>query len=79
MTEEERKRLTAHERLKMSLRLNGTSLATEARKLNVSRTTLSLVGLRKLKNARIEQALADAVGVPVSELFQPVQTKENKK
>lgn len=79
MTDQERTRLEAHERLKMSLRLNGTSLAAEARKLNVSRTTLSLVGLRKLKNARIEQALADAVGVPVSELFEPLQSEEGKK
>ena len=79
MTEDERKRLEAHERLKMSLRLNGTSLAAEARKLNVSRTTLSLVGLRKLKNSRIEQALAEAVGVPVSELFEPFQTEESSK
>ncbi|MBO9410759.1 MULTISPECIES: helix-turn-helix domain-containing protein [unclassified Ruegeria] len=79
MTEDERKRLEAHERLKMSLRLNGTSLAAEARKLNVSRTTLSLVGLRKLKNARIEQALANAIGVPVSELFDQLQSEEDEK
>nr|WP_247742431.1 MULTISPECIES: helix-turn-helix domain-containing protein [unclassified Ruegeria] len=63
----------------MSLRLNGTSLAAEARKLNVSRTTLSLVGLRKLKNARIEQALANAIGVPVSELFDQLQSEEDEK
>lgn len=79
MTDQERRRLEAHERLKMYLRLNGTSLAAEARKLNVSRTTLSLVGLRKLKNTRIEQALADAVGVPVSELFAPIQKEEENK
>nr|WP_247743569.1 helix-turn-helix domain-containing protein [Shimia sp. R10_1] len=63
----------------MSLRLNGTSLAAEARKLKVSRTTLSLVGLRKLKNERIEQALAEAIGVPVSELFEPTEPQEVKK
>ena len=79
MTDQERTRLEAHERLKMSLRLKGTSLAAEARKLNVSRTTLSLVGLRKLKNARVEQALADAIGVPASELFAPIETEEVKK
>ncbi|MBO9474851.1 helix-turn-helix domain-containing protein [Shimia sp. R10_1] len=79
MTDQERTRLEAHERLKMSLRLNGTSLAAEARKLKVSRTTLSLVGLRKLKNERIEQALAEAIGVPVSELFEPTEPQEVKK
>ena len=79
MTDDERKRFEAHEALKMSLRLKGTSLAAEARKLNVSRTTLSLVGLRKLKNARIEQALANAIDVPVSELFEPIETEESSK
>lgn len=79
MTDEERKRLESHEHLKMSLRLKGTSLAAEARKLGVSRTTMSLVGMRKLQNARIEQTLADAIGVPVSELFEPIQCEENDK
>ena len=79
MTEEERKRFEAHERLKMSLRLKGTSLAEIGREVGVSRTTMSLVGLRKLCVPRAERAIADALSVPVNELFEPIDKKEKSK
>lgn len=58
-----------HERLKMELRIRGTSLskiAAEMGVLPVSVTTVSQ-GLRRSK--RIEAALARAVGKPVEEVF----------
>ncbi|MGH1466565.1 MAG: helix-turn-helix domain-containing protein [Cognatishimia sp.] len=79
MTERERAAFAAHEALKMALRLNGTSLAAISRELGVSRTTMSLVGLRKMSVPRVEQALAEAVGKPVGQLFEPIEQEERKK
>lgn len=79
MTEYERAAFAAHEALKMALRLKGTSLAEIARELGVSRTTMSLVGLRKMSVPRVEQALADAVGKSVGELFKPIEQEEKNK
>lgn len=75
MTENEREIFETHERLKMNLRLKGTSLAELARELGVSRTTMSLVGLRKLNNPRIEHAIAHALGQSADGLFQPIANK----
>lgn len=65
----DRELLAAHERRKMELRLNGTSLAALSRDLGVSKTTLSWVSLRKLSVPRVEQAIAEAIGRPVDEVF----------
>lgn len=79
MAEVDRDAFAAHESLKMALRLKGTSLAEIARELGVSRTTVSLVGLRKLSVPRVERALAAAVGKPVEELFGAMEAEEDKK
>ena len=79
MTEDERAAFEAHEALKMALRLKGTSLAAIARDVGVSRTTMSLVGLRKMRVPRVEQALADAVGKSVEDLFKPIEVAEEIK
>lgn len=58
-----------HERLKMELRVRGTSMSKIAAKMGVlpgSVTTVSQ-GIRRSK--RIEAALAEAVGQTVEELF----------
>lgn len=67
----------SHERLKMELRLKGSSLAAIARQVGVSRTTVSLVGLRKIRVPRVERALAAAVGKSVEELFGDPNTTED--
>lgn len=77
MKKHERAAFEAHEALKMSLRLKGTTLAEISREIGVSRTTMSLVGLRKLHIPRVEQALADALGKPVDELFPPIKEERN--
>lgn len=79
MTEDEREAFVTHEGLKMALRIKGTSLAEIARKVGVSRTTMSLVGLRKMSVPRVEQAIADVVGRPVAEVFRPIKRKETSK
>lgn len=76
--EQSRKRFEAHEALKMELRLRGSSLAAIGRQVGVSRTTMSLVGLRKLSVPKVEGAIADALGVPVTDLFEPIE-KEGAK
>ena len=62
----------------MALRLKGSSLAAVARTVGVSRTTMSLVGLRKLSVPRAEEAIADALGVPVTDLFEPIEKEVEK-
>lgn len=69
MTEEEKKNFVAHERIKMNLRINGTSLAKLAKLHGVSKTTMSWVGLRKLKNRHLERVIADAMREPVEKVF----------
>lgn len=61
--------LDAHERLKAELRIRGTSLAQLARDLGVSDTSLSLVGKGYHRSARIERALAEALGTTPEALF----------
>lgn len=78
MDEHARKNFEAHETLKMQLRLKGISLAQVARQVGVSRTTVSLVGLRKLHNVAVERAIADALGVSVKELFEPIKKEKSK-
>ncbi len=78
MNEREKRLFAAHENLKMQLRLKGTSLAAIARSLDVSRTTMSLVGLRKLSVPRIEKEIAKTLNKPISELFEPIQKEETE-
>ena len=78
MKPQQRKRFEAHEQLKMKLRLKGLSLALIGRKIGVSRTTMSMVGLRKLRVPRAEQAIAEALGVPVESLFEPIEKETVK-
>lgn len=77
MSQHDQEAFGAHERLKMALRLKGTSLAQIAREVGVSRTTMSLVGLRKMSVPRVERAIAEVLDQPVDELFSPV-TKEDE-
>jgi len=72
MCQQDRDAFAAHERLKMALRLKGTSLAQIAREVGVSRTTMSLVGLRKMSVPRVERAVAEVLDQPVGELFAPI-------
>ncbi len=57
------------------LEYNGTSAASLAKDLGVSRRMVSLVirGERRSKGHRIEQAVADAIGLPVNEVFEYVK------
>ena len=70
--------LAAHETRKMNLRLKGTSLADLARQTGLSKTTMSWVSLRKLSVPLAEAAIAEALGMPVEEVFPPIERKENK-
>jgi lambda repressor-like predicted transcriptional regulator len=79
MKNHERVAFESHEALKTALRLKGTSLAQISRELGVSRTTLSLVGMRKLHVPRVEQALANALGKSVEDLFEPIEIERNSK
>lgn len=72
MDEQQKIQFEAHEMIKMHLRLKGTNLAAVGRTIGVSRTTMSMVGLRKLRVPRAEQAIADALGVSVESLFEPI-------
>ena len=78
MNNHARKNFEAHEALKMRLRLNGISLAEIARQVGVSRTTVSLVGLRKLQNSTVERAIADALGVPAEHVYAPVEKEKSE-
>lgn len=79
MTDTERAVFEAHEALKMALRLRGTSLAAIARDVGVSRTTMSLVGLRKLHIPRVEKAIASALGKSVDDVFKPTEKERSPK
>ena len=48
------------------VRISGAEIA---RRVNCSQQLVSLVILSKRKNQRVEDAIAEAVGVPVGELF----------
>ena len=58
-----------HERLKFQLRLKGRSLASIARQLGVSVSTVSLVSKGKNRSVRIERALAEALASTPEQLF----------
>ncbi|WP_225972790.1 helix-turn-helix domain-containing protein [Paracoccus jeotgali] len=59
----------AHERLKMELRLRGTSISGIAARIGVlpASVTLASQGLRRSR--RIEEALAEALGTTPERLF----------
>lgn len=69
MRQPSRQDLAAHERLKAELRIRGTSLAQIARDLAVSDASVTLVGKGFQRSARIERALAQAVGTTPEALF----------
>lgn len=78
MTDEERRNFKAHGKIKMMLGLKGISLAEIGRRAGVTRATVSLVGLRKLKHTKVEECIAEALGVSVQGLFyadEPEKTK----
>lgn len=52
-----------------TLRKAGTSQAKIARKLNITRTTVSQVVRGTGKSRRVQQAIARAAGVPVTTLW----------
>ncbi|MEP2921332.1 MAG: helix-turn-helix domain-containing protein [Sulfitobacter sp.] len=78
MYQHDQEAFAAHERLKMALRLKGTSLAQIAREVGVSRTTMSLVGLRKISVPRVERAIAEVLEQPVDELFSPISREDEQ-
>ena len=67
-----------HELRKAELKIRGTSLAQLSRELGVSGTSMTLVSLRKHRSQRIENALAEALEVTVSELFADGNNKSEK-
>lgn len=54
--------LQRHERIKMRLRLAGSSLSGVARELKVAATTVTSVSQGYRRSRRIEQAIADKLG-----------------
>ncbi|ODU40370.1 MAG: hypothetical protein ABS98_15830 [Lysobacteraceae bacterium SCN 69-48] len=58
-----------HERIKMQLRLAGTSLAQIARELGVQPSTVASVSRGKSRSRRIEDRIAAALAVPPSRLW----------
>lgn len=79
MAENDPDAFAAHEALKTALRMKDSSLAAIARQVGVSRTTVTLVGLRRLRVPRVEEALADAIDRPVDEVFGPIIQEEKNK
>ncbi|WP_090525220.1 helix-turn-helix domain-containing protein [Paracoccus isoporae] len=59
----------AHERLKTDLRLRGTNMTELARDLGVTPASVTTVSQGVRRSARIEAALAAAVGRTVAEVF----------
>jgi lambda repressor-like predicted transcriptional regulator len=55
--------LEQHERIKMQLRLVGSSLADVARELGVRATTVTCVSQGYRRSRRIEAAIADKLGL----------------
>jgi len=62
----ERKR---HERIKMRLRLAGTSLSEIARALDVQPTTVTAVSQGQRRSRRIEEKIAEALATSASKLW----------
>lgn len=61
--------LEQHERIKMRLRLAGSSLAEVARELSVAGTTVTSVSQGYRRSRRIESAIADKLGVTPGSLW----------
>jgi len=61
--------LEQHERIKMRLRLTGSSLADVARELGVAATTVTSVSQGYRRSRRIEAAIAEKLGLLVEELW----------
>lgn len=61
--------LRQHERIKMQLRLKGSSLAEIARELKVAPTTVTIVSQGMRRSRRIEAAIAARLNVPVARLW----------
>jgi lambda repressor-like predicted transcriptional regulator len=58
-----------HERIKMQLRLHGSSLADVARDLSVARTSVTAVSQGLHRSRRIEAAIAGKLGVTPEQLW----------
>lgn len=61
--------LEQHERIKMRLRLAGSSLSAIARQLGVAATTVTSVSQGYRRSRRIEAAIADKLGVTTEALW----------
>lgn len=61
--------LRQHERIKMALRLKGSSLADIARELKVTPTTVTIVSQGMRRSRRIEAAIAARLNVPLARLW----------
>lgn len=58
-----------HERIKMRLRLVGSSLADVARELSVTPTTVTSVSQGYRRSRRVESAIAEKLGIAPHELW----------
>ena len=63
--------------LKDLLRLNHTSYAQIARQLGVSRTAVSLVASGRSNSERVRQAIAEASGLTVAQIWQDDAARRN--
>lgn len=61
--------LEQHERIKMQLRLVGSSLSAVARELGVRATTVSSVSQGYRRSRRIEAAIAEKLGLVADKLW----------
>ena len=61
--------LEQHERIKMQLRVAGSSLAEVARELGVAGSTVTSVSQGYRRSRRIESAIADKLGVALDSLW----------
>lgn len=61
--------LEQHERIKMRLRIAGSSLAEVARELDVAGTTVTSVSQGYRRSRRIEMAIASKLGVTPTDLW----------
>lgn len=58
-----------HERIKMRLRIAGTSFADLARSLGVSDTNVSSCSFGRRRSAKVQKAIADALNTTPEALF----------
>ena len=64
-----RREIKRHERIKMQLRLAGTSLAKIARELDVQPSTVASVSRGKSRSRRIEARIAAVLAIPAERLW----------